>query len=94
MRWSCLEDPQGTHDEVRRTWRQVPGRVGDGAVAGGAAYADSDFGGCGSTGDGDAHLRFLPCFQAPFLLCCCSVFVLVVIVLVVELVSSICSREF
>lgn len=43
--------------------RQVPGRVGDAAVAGGAAYADNEAGGCGSTGNGDAHLRFLPCFQ-------------------------------
>lgn len=42
---------------------QVPGRVGDAAVPGGGAYADSDVGACGSTGDGDVHLRFLPCYQ-------------------------------
>jgi N4-(beta-N-acetylglucosaminyl)-L-asparaginase len=37
--------------------------VGDAAVPGGGAYADSTVGGCGSTGDGDIHLRFLPCYQ-------------------------------
>ena len=42
---------------------KVPGRVGDGAVAGGGSYVDSEVGGCGATGDGDAHLRFLPCFH-------------------------------
>ena len=42
---------------------KVPGRVGDAAVAGGGAYVDSEVGGCGATGDGDVHLRFLPCFQ-------------------------------
>lgn len=42
---------------------KVPGRVGDAAVPGGASYADSDVGACGSTGDGDLHLRFLPCYQ-------------------------------
>ena len=42
---------------------KVPGRVGDGAVAGGGAYADTEVGGCGATGDGDVHLRFLPCYQ-------------------------------
>ena len=42
---------------------QVPGRIGDACVAGGAAYADNDVGGCGSTGDGDLHLRFQPCYQ-------------------------------
>lgn len=41
---------------------KIPGRVGDGAVPGGGAYVDSNVGGCGSTGDGDVHLRFLPCF--------------------------------
>jgi N4-(beta-N-acetylglucosaminyl)-L-asparaginase len=41
---------------------KVPGRVGDGAVPGGGAYVDGEVGGCGSTGDGDVHLRFLPCF--------------------------------
>jgi len=42
---------------------KVPGRVGDGAVPGGGAYAESGVGGCGATGDGDIHIRFLPCFQ-------------------------------
>ncbi|KAL4859390.1 Protein strawberry notch 1 [Chlorella vulgaris] len=42
---------------------KVPGRVGDGAIPGGGAYADSAVGGCGATGDGDVHLRFLPCYQ-------------------------------
>ncbi len=42
---------------------KVPGRIGDACVAGGAAYADNDVGGCGSTGDGDLHLRFQPCYQ-------------------------------
>ena len=43
-------------------WK-VPGRVGDAAVAGGAAFADGAAGGCGSTGDGDLHLIFMPCHQ-------------------------------
>lgn len=30
---------------------KVPGRVGDAAVPGGGAYADSQVGGCGSTGE-------------------------------------------
>ena len=38
-------------------------RVGDAAVPGGGAYA-SHAAGCGSTGDGDAHLRYLPCAVA------------------------------
>lgn len=42
---------------------KVPGRVGDGSVPGGGAYADSEVGACGATGDGDTHLRFLPCYQ-------------------------------
>jgi Asparaginase len=42
---------------------QVPGRVGDAAVPGAGAYADSEVGGCGATGDGDIHLRFMPCYQ-------------------------------
>lgn len=45
------------------SFRQVPGRVGDASVAGGGAYAESGVGGCASTGDGDLHLRFLPCYQ-------------------------------
>ena len=31
---------------------KVPGRVGDAAVPGGGSYADSEVGGCGSTGRG------------------------------------------
>ena len=42
---------------------QIPGRVGDASIAGGGAYAESGIGGCASTGDGDLHLRFLPCYQ-------------------------------
>ena len=42
---------------------KVPGRVGDCAIAGASAYVDSEVGGCGATGDGDLHLRFLPCYQ-------------------------------
>jgi N4-(beta-N-acetylglucosaminyl)-L-asparaginase len=42
---------------------KVPGRVGDGAVAGGGSYVDSEVGGCGATGDGELHIRFLPCYQ-------------------------------
>lgn len=42
---------------------QIPGRVGDASIAGGGAYAESGVGGCASTGDGDLHLRFLPCYQ-------------------------------
>lgn len=42
---------------------KVPRRVGDASVAGGGAYAESGVGGCASTGDGDLHLRFLPCYQ-------------------------------
>jgi N4-(beta-N-acetylglucosaminyl)-L-asparaginase len=42
---------------------KVPGRVGDGAVPGGGAYIDAEVGGCAATGDGDVHLRYLPCMQ-------------------------------
>lgn len=42
---------------------KIPGRVGDGAAPGAGAYADSSVGACGATGDGDVHLRFLPCYQ-------------------------------
>ena len=48
---------------------QVPGRVGDAAVPGGGAYALKGVGGCASTGDGDLHLRFMPCYQAHPLPC-------------------------
>lgn len=35
-------------------------RVGDGPIAGSAAYADDEVGACGATGDGDIMMRFLP----------------------------------
>ena len=43
---------------------KIPGRVGDGPIAGSGSYVDSDVGGCGATGDGDVMMRFLPCYQA------------------------------
>lgn len=43
---------------------KVPGRVGDGPIAGSGSYVDGDVGGCGATGDGDIMMRFLPCYQA------------------------------
>lgn len=43
---------------------KVPGRVGDGPIAGSGSYVDSEAGGCGATGDGDIMMRFLPCYQA------------------------------
>ncbi|MCL7036511.1 hypothetical protein MKW94_002647 [Papaver nudicaule] len=42
---------------------KIPGRVGDGPIAGSSAYADSEIGACGATGDGDIMMRFLPCYQ-------------------------------
>lgn len=42
---------------------KIPGRVGDGPIAGSSAYADTEVGACGSTGDGDVMMRFLPCYQ-------------------------------
>ncbi|OAY66255.1 putative isoaspartyl peptidase/L-asparaginase 3 [Ananas comosus] len=42
---------------------KVPGRVGDGPIAGSSAYADDEVGACGATGDGDIMMRFLPCYQ-------------------------------
>uniref|UniRef100_A0A0D6QZS4 beta-aspartyl-peptidase n=1 Tax=Araucaria cunninghamii TaxID=56994 RepID=A0A0D6QZS4_ARACU len=42
---------------------KIPGRVGDGPIAGSSAYADQEVGACGSTGDGDVMMRFLPCYQ-------------------------------
>ncbi|KAJ0248807.1 isoaspartyl peptidase/L-asparaginase 3 [Hirschfeldia incana] len=42
---------------------KIPGRVGDGPIAGSSAYADNEVGGCGATGDGDIMMRFLPCYQ-------------------------------
>ncbi|KAI5861454.1 asparaginase-domain-containing protein [Durotheca rogersii] len=44
--------------------RKVPGRVGDGPIAGSGSYVDGEVGGCGATGDGDIMMRFLPCYQA------------------------------
>ncbi|KAI0595182.1 asparaginase-domain-containing protein [Biscogniauxia sp. FL1348] len=44
--------------------RKIPGRVGDGPIAGSGSYVDADVGGCGATGDGDIMMRFLPCYQA------------------------------
>ncbi|CAH9098060.1 unnamed protein product [Cuscuta europaea] len=42
---------------------KIPGRVGDGPIVGSSAYADSEVGACGATGDGDIMMRFLPCYQ-------------------------------
>ncbi|KAF5199814.1 N(4)-(Beta-N-acetylglucosaminyl)-L-asparaginase [Thalictrum thalictroides] len=42
---------------------KIPGRVGDGPIAGSSAYADTEVGACGATGDGDIMMRFLPCYQ-------------------------------
>lgn len=42
---------------------KVPGRVGDAAIPGAAAYAVTGVGGCGATGDGDVMMRFVPCYQ-------------------------------
>lgn len=46
-----------------RLFVQIPGRVGDASISGGGAYAEKNVGGCASTGDGDLHLRFMPCYQ-------------------------------
>lgn len=42
---------------------KIPGRVGDGPIAGSSAYADDEVGACGASGDGDIMMRFLPCYQ-------------------------------
>ncbi|CAA7393055.1 unnamed protein product [Spirodela intermedia] len=42
---------------------KIPGRVGDGPIAGSSAYADDEVGACGATGNGDIMMRFLPCYQ-------------------------------
>ncbi|KAJ4811666.1 hypothetical protein LUZ62_024232 [Rhynchospora pubera] len=42
---------------------KIPGRVGDGPIAGSSSYADDEVGACGATGDGDVMMRFLPCYQ-------------------------------
>uniref|UniRef100_A0A1D1YPC9 beta-aspartyl-peptidase n=2 Tax=Anthurium amnicola TaxID=1678845 RepID=A0A1D1YPC9_9ARAE len=42
---------------------KIPGRVGDGPIAGSSAYVDDEVGACGATGDGDVMMRFLPCYQ-------------------------------
>ena len=39
-------------------------RVGDAAIPGAGAYADSEIGGAAATGDGDVMMRYLPSFQA------------------------------
>jgi hypothetical protein len=39
-------------------------RVGDGPIAGSSAYADTEVGACGATGDGDIMMRFLPWYFA------------------------------
>ena len=41
---------------------QIPGRTGDACIPGGGSYVDDDVGGCGSTGNGDLHIRFQLCF--------------------------------
>ncbi|XP_036419646.1 N(4)-(beta-N-acetylglucosaminyl)-L-asparaginase-like [Colossoma macropomum] len=43
---------------------KVPGRVGDCAVPGAGAYADSTAGGAAATGQGDIMMRFLPSYLA------------------------------
>ncbi|KAF8380546.1 hypothetical protein HHK36_028034 [Tetracentron sinense] len=42
---------------------KIPGRVGDGPIAGSSAYVDDEVGACGATGDGDIMMRFLPCLM-------------------------------
>ncbi|KAK8598818.1 hypothetical protein V6N13_076764 [Hibiscus sabdariffa] len=42
---------------------KIPGRVGDGPIAGSSAYADDEVGACGATGDGDIMMRFLPWYR-------------------------------
>lgn len=42
---------------------KIPGRVGDGPIAGSSSYANDEVGACGATGDGDIMMRFLPCYQ-------------------------------
>ncbi|KAK7259756.1 hypothetical protein RIF29_25369 [Crotalaria pallida] len=42
---------------------KIPGRVGDGPIAGSSAYAIDEVGACCATGDGDVMMRFLPCYQ-------------------------------
>lgn len=42
---------------------KIPGRVGDGPIAGSSAYAIDEVGACCATGDGDIMMRFLPCYQ-------------------------------
>ncbi|KAG6429248.1 hypothetical protein SASPL_107293 [Salvia splendens] len=41
----------------------LPMHFGDGPIAGSSAYADTDVGACGASGDGDIMMRFLPCYQ-------------------------------
>jgi len=42
---------------------KIPGRVGDGPIPGSGSYSDNTVGGCGSTGDGDSMMRYLPCVR-------------------------------
>ncbi|XP_027341469.1 probable isoaspartyl peptidase/L-asparaginase 3 isoform X2 [Abrus precatorius] len=42
---------------------KIPGRVGDGPIAGSSAYGVDEVGACCATGDGDIMMRFLPCYQ-------------------------------
>ncbi len=42
---------------------KVAGRVGDSALTGSGAFADSTIGGAAGTGDGDVMLRFVPAYQ-------------------------------
>jgi N4-(beta-N-acetylglucosaminyl)-L-asparaginase len=42
---------------------KIAGRVGDASTPGGAAYCEDGVGACVATGDGDIHLRFLPCLR-------------------------------
>ncbi|KAF9603161.1 hypothetical protein IFM89_034494 [Coptis chinensis] len=57
----------GVHYEMlvpRSSWIiELNFRVGDGPIAGSSAYADTEVGACGATGDGDVMMRFLPCYQ-------------------------------
>ena len=61
---ACMLQTKKTPGSACALRWQIPGRMSDSAVAGAGAYAETGVGGCGSTGDGDIHLRFLPCYQA------------------------------
>lgn len=51
-------------------------RVGDGPIAGSSAYADSEVGACGATGDGDIMMRFLPWYDRKSIFIAISAFAL------------------